>query len=423
MSKNQELCQKALDELDQKNFTKALKYFDKISPDFEYYGDVVCEKFVCMIESGQSQMVLDRFHEMPKDSKSYINALINKIIALKNVGKYKEALEEYKNVKLDSDHDAFILLVWHAGEAAVKAKEYKSAEEILKQLLGIHDFIMNANSDADKVYDLLIECANELQNPALATYYETEKTGWINMMGGFKAMSEDDYDKALDFYNKVPEGSSLYQHSIVDKMKLFVDFGKSEEALTEFEKISKDSDVYYMALLNKQAALNELERYSESLAIFDEMLEKDICNSLALENSFDAARSNKDYNKLLFIANKMTELAEDEEEEEKAIYETALAHYYLNQYEEVIKLLEEVDEDDEDESYCPLCCDNQVKLDSTYLLGCTYRKLGDTEKAEKYFEEAEDMSDSGVSAVITDANGHKQTITEGYNQPFDPDDE
>lgn len=424
MSTNQELCQKALQEMGQNNFMKALEYFDGITPDFEYYAEIVCEKFSCMLNAGEPQMVLDRFHEMPEDSQSYSSVVVNKIIALKNVERYKEAFDEYQKLNLQPDHDAYIIATWHASMAAIKTKEYESTDKMLNSLLEMPDVKMNANSDLEQIYDMLIEAANEMQNADKAAYYGVEKTGWVNAMKGFKALNREKYDEAIAFYDKVPQESSMYQNTLIDRMKLLVDCDKHEEALALFEDISKDDDFYTAALINKQAALNNLVRYSESLKTFEQILEDDPHYAMALGNAILSARLAKQYDIFLDLAEKSIDLAQDEEEEEKAIYNKALACYFLGRYEDVIELLEEIDEEStDDEGHCPMCCDNQTELDAVYLLGCTYRKLGDTTKSNKYFEEAEGLSSSGVSATIIGQNGERQTMSQGYNRPFDPDKE
>jgi len=239
---------------------------------------------------------------MKINDKNYIDELINKGIALIELGKYQEALEVFdKALEIDPRNGCAL---GNKGVVLINFNRYREA-------LVIFDEILKVDSQNIKT----------LNNKRIAL------------------IRLDQYQEALEVCNRILEIDPENMNAKSDKGDILFELGKYQEALKIFNEILEIDPRNGRLLFNKGVVLINLNRYQEAFKILNEALKIDPKNILVLSSKGIALTHLNQYQEAIEVYNEILEI---DPKDISALSLKIDVLFKLYKYQEALKVIDEI---------------------------------------------------------------------------------
>ncbi|TXJ47071.1 tetratricopeptide repeat protein [Brachyspira pilosicoli] len=207
-----------------------------------------------------------------------------------------------------------------------------------------------------------------------------------------KTSKEDDYKKALEYYNKVKSldknYNAYYEEYCLDKInynenlqkeikyyydkaETFFELGRHKEAINCADKAVSLDEKYYKSYYFKGSLLKNIENYNEAIVCFDKAIEINDKDTDSYYNKALILFELKKYNESIEVMDLYLKI---DDKNSNAYHYKGLCLYNLKKYDEALESFKSTN--------------NFNKYDMYYFLGEIYEIKNNYKEAIKYYDEA-----------------------------------
>jgi tetratricopeptide (TPR) repeat protein len=248
---------------------------------------------------------------------TFVPAIDNKSIALKNLERWDDAIEWYQKAFEISD-DLFDLSskAWCTRQLGFSKTDIESKKQHFDDSMNLYDLVIERDEVNDNAYSNKAMMFYHLQmygesrkNIEHALKINSSNAGYWGLLGDIEFKMQK-YDEALLWYNKSLNIRPNHPWNLNQKGLVLSELGNHEEALDCFDmSIKLQPDAYTLTEMGIQ--LNNLDRYEEAINYFNQALTMVPDNVNAIGNKSRSLRLLKKYEEALDCINELIKIEPD----------------------------------------------------------------------------------------------------------------